>query len=105
GPAHRAAASTEAVARLIRPAAAGVIMEKQLRYLGDALTTPQRPFVAVRGGAKISGKIDVIHALLPRVDEILVGGAMASTFFLAIGFQFGGSLVERHKEEVATSLI
>jgi len=80
-------------------------MEKELRYLGDALDTPRRPFVAVLGGAKISGKIDVIQALLPRVDEILVGGAMASTFFLAIGFQVGGSLVERDKEEVAQSLI
>ena len=105
GSAHRAHASTEAVARLLRPAVAGFLMEKELRYLGDALTTPQRPFVAVLGGAKISGKIDVIHALLPRVDEILVGGAMASTFFLAIGFQVGGSLVERDKEEVAKSLI
>src|SRR3989449_2493347 len=72
---------------------------------GDALDTPRRPFVAVLGGAKISGKADVIQALLPSVDEILVGGAMASTFFLAIGFQVGGSLVERDKEEVAQSLI
>ncbi len=80
-------------------------MEKELRYLGDALDNPRRPFVAVLGGAKISGKIDVIQALLPRVDEILVGGAMASTFFLAIGFQVGGSLVERDKEEVAKGLI
>src|SRR2546428_1824032 len=80
-------------------------MEKELRYLGDALDTPRRPFVAVLGGAKISGKIDVIQALLPRVDEMIVGGAMASTFFLAIGFQVGGSLVERDKEEVARSLI
>jgi len=105
GSAHRAHASTEAVARLLKPAVAGFLMEKELRYLGDALHNPRRPFVAVLGGAKISGKIDVIQALLPRVDEILVGGAMASTFFLAIGFQVGGSLVERDKEEVAKGLI
>jgi phosphoglycerate kinase len=105
GSAHRAHASTEAVARVLRPAVAGFLMEKELRYLGDALDHPTRPFVAVLGGAKISGKIDVIEALLPKVDEILVGGAMASTFFLGIGFQVGGSLVERDKEEVAKGLI
>src|SRR5207253_6991 len=91
GSAHRAHASTEAVARLLRPAVTGFLMEKELRYLGEALDQPKRPFVAVLGGAKISGKIDVIEALLPKVDEILVGGAMANTFFLAIGFQVGGS--------------
>jgi phosphoglycerate kinase len=105
GTAHRAHASTEAVAHLLKPAVAGLLMEKELRYLGDALTNPRRPFVAVLGGAKISGKIDVIQALLPRVDEILVGGAMASTFFLAIGFEVGRSLVERDKEELAKGLI
>jgi phosphoglycerate kinase len=105
GSAHRAHASTEAVAHLLKPAVAGFLMEKELRYLGDTLQNPRRPFVAVLGGAKISGKIDVIEALLPRVDEILVGGAMANTFFLAIGFDVGGSLVERDKEEVAKGLI
>ncbi|HLB82514.1 MAG TPA: phosphoglycerate kinase [Gemmatimonadales bacterium] len=105
GSAHRAHASTEAVARLLKPAVSGFLMEQELRYLGDALDHPKRPFVAVLGGAKISGKIDVIEALLPRVDEILVGGAMASTFFLAIGFQVGGSLVERDKEDVAKRLL
>ena len=105
GAAHRAHASTEAVARLLRPAVAGFLMEKELRYLGDALDHPQRPFVAVLGGAKISGKIDVIQALLPKVDEILVGGAMANTFFLALGFEVGGSLVERDKEDLAKELI
>ena len=97
GSAHRAHASTEAVARLLKPAVAGFLMERELTYLGDALDHPKRPFVAVLGGAKISGKIDVIEALLPKVDEILVGGAMASTFFLAIGFPVGGSLVEDRK--------
>ena len=105
GAAHRAHASTEAVARLLKPAVAGFLMEKELRYLGDALDHPRRPFVAVLGGAKISGKIDVIQALLPKVDEILVGGAMANTFFLALGFQVGGSLVERDKEDLAKDLI
>jgi len=105
GSAHRAHASTEAVARLLKPAVAGFLMERELRYLGDALDKPRRRFVAVLGGAKISGKIDVIQALLPRVDEILVGGAMASTFFLAIGFGVGGSLVERDKEDIAKTVI
>jgi len=105
GSAHRAHASTEAVAHLLQPAVAGFLMEKELRYLGETLQNPRRPFIAVLGGAKISGKIDVIEALLPRVDEILVGGAMASTFFLAIGFGVGGSLVERDKEELAKALI
>ena len=105
GSAHRAHASTEAVARLLKPAVAGFLMERELTYLGEALDHPKRPFVAVLGGAKISGKIDVIEALLPKVDEILVGGAMASTFFLAIGFPVGGSLVERDKEDVAKGLL
>jgi len=105
GSAHRAHASTEAVAHLLKPAVAGFLMERELTYLGDALDHPKRPFVAVLGGAKISGKIDVIEALLPKVDEILVGGAMASTFFLAIGFPVGGSLVERDKEDVAKGLL
>jgi len=105
GTAHRAHASTAAVAQLLRPAVTGFLMERELRYLGDALDHPKRPFVAVLGGAKISGKIDVIEALLPKVDEILVGGAMASTFFIAIGFDVGDSLVERDKEDVAKALL
>jgi phosphoglycerate kinase len=105
GTAHRAHASTAAVAELLRPAVTGFLMERELRYLGDALATPKRPFVAVLGGAKISGKIDVIEALLPKVDEILIGGAMASTFFVAIGFGVGDSLVERDKEDVAKMLL
>jgi phosphoglycerate kinase len=105
GSAHRAHASTEAVARLLRPAVTGFLMERELRYLGDALDHPARPFVAVLGGAKISGKIDVIQALLPKVNEILLGGAMASTFLLALGFQVGGSLVERDKEDLAKDLL
>src|SRR5205823_11510520 len=105
GSAHRAHASTEAVAHLLKPAVAGFLMERELKYLGDALDQPRRPFLAVLGGAKISGKIDVIEALLPRVDQILIGGAMASTFFLAIGFGVGGSLVERDKEDLAKAIL
>jgi phosphoglycerate kinase len=105
GSAHRAHASTEAVAHILKPAVAGFLVERELRYLGDALEHPKRPFVAVLGGAKISGKIDVIEALLPRVDEILLGGAMANTFFLALGFGVGESLVERDKVELAKGLV
>ncbi|MGH7645921.1 MAG: phosphoglycerate kinase [Gemmatimonadales bacterium] len=105
GAAHRAHASTDAVARLLRPAVAGFLMEKELRYLGDALAAPQRPFVAVLGGAKISGKIDVIEALLPRVDTVLVGGAMACTFFAALEFSTGTSLVEPDRVDLARALL
>jgi phosphoglycerate kinase len=105
GSAHRAHASTEAVARLLQPAVAGFLMEKELTYLGDALNHPKHPFVAVLGGAKISGKIDVIEALLPRVDEILIGGAMACTFFAAMGFSVGTSLVEPDRVALAKSLL
>jgi phosphoglycerate kinase len=93
GSAHRAHASTEAVAHLLKPAVAGFLMERELQYLQSALAEPERPFIAVLGGAKISGKIDAIEALLPKVDEILIGGAMACTFFLAMGFEVGESLV------------
>ncbi|HXQ27682.1 MAG TPA: phosphoglycerate kinase [Gemmatimonadales bacterium] len=105
GSAHRAHSSTEAVAHILKPAVAGFLVERELRYLGEALEHPKRPFVAVLGGAKISGKIDVIEALLPRVDEILLGGAMANTFFLALGFGVGQSLVERDKVELAKGLV
>jgi len=105
GSAHRAHASTEAVAHLLKPAVAGFLMQKELQYLGDALAAPKRPFVAVLGGAKISGKIDVIEALLPRVDEVLIGGAMACTFFAALGFEVGTSLVERDRVALAKELL
>ncbi len=105
GSAHRAHASTEAVAHLLKPAVSGFLMEKELRYLGEALDRPKRPFVAILGGAKISGKIDVIEALLSRVDEILIGGAMANTFFLALGLGVGGSLVEPDRVDLARALL
>src|SRR5262249_31630707 len=85
GSAHRAHSSTEAVAHLLKPAVAGFLMEQELQFLGQLLGNPKQPFVAVLGGAKISGKIDVIRSLLPRVDELLIGGAMACTFFRAMG--------------------
>jgi phosphoglycerate kinase len=105
GSAHRAHASTEAIARLLKPAVSGFLMERELRYLGEALHQPKRPFVAVLGGAKISGKIDLIEALLPKVDEILLGGAMACTFFKAMGLETGNSLVEPDKVDLARDLV
>src|SRR2546430_3612871 len=93
GSAHRAHASTEGVARFLKPAVAGLLMEKELEYLGGALEHPKRPFVAILGGSKISGKIDVVESLLPRVDYLLVGGAMGCTFFRAMGLGTGKSLV------------
>jgi len=109
GTAHRAHASTEGVARVVRErggrAVAGLLLERELRCLGRLLADPERPFVAILGGAKISGKIDVIEALLPRVDRLLVGGAMANTFFLAMGLEVGQSLVEKDRVEMARELM
>jgi phosphoglycerate kinase len=105
GSAHRAHASTEAVARLLKPAVSGFLMQQELRYLGDALRRPRRPFVAVLGGAKISGKIDLIEALLPKTDAILLGGAMACTFFRAMGLETGTSLVEEDRVDLARQLM
>ena len=105
GSAHRAHSSTEAVAHLLKPAVAGYLMERELKYLGGALDNPRRPFVAVLGGAKISGKIDVIESLLPKCDAILIGGAMACTFFAGMGLEIGGSLVERDRIDLARALV
>ncbi|BAH38720.1 phosphoglycerate kinase [Gemmatimonas aurantiaca T-27] len=105
GAAHRAHASTAGVAKYCRPAVAGLLMEKELAYLGGALANPQRPFVAILGGSKISGKIDVVEALLPKVDHLLIGGAMACTFFRAMGFETGNSLVEPDRLEMARDLL
>ena len=105
GSAHRAHASTEGVAHLLKPAVAGFLMEKELAYLGAAISDPKRPFVAVLGGAKVSGKIDLIEALLPKVDELLIGGAMACTFFRAMGLETGKSLVEDDRVDMARTLI
>jgi phosphoglycerate kinase len=105
GSAHRAHASTEAIARILKPSVSGFLMERELRYLGEALNHPKRPFVAVLGGAKITGKIDLIEALLPKVDQILLGGAMACTFFKALGLETGTSLVEVDKVDLARDLM
>jgi phosphoglycerate kinase len=105
GSAHRAHASTEGVAHYLEPAVAGLLMERELQYLGDTLQAPARPFVAILGGAKISGKIDVIEALLPKVDRLLIGGAMACTFFKAMGLETGKSLVEADRVEMAKTLL
>jgi phosphoglycerate kinase len=105
GAAHRAHASTAGVAAHLRPAVAGLLMERELTFLGDTLEHPEHPFVAVLGGSKISGKIDVIDALLPKVDRLLIGGAMACTFFRALGLETGNSLVEPDRVDMARDLI
>jgi phosphoglycerate kinase len=105
GTAHRAHASTAGVAAFLHPAVAGLLMEAELKWLGAALEKPARPFIAILGGSKISGKIDVIEAMLPKVDGILVGGAMACTFFKAMGLETGTSLVEPDRVDMAKSLI
>ncbi len=105
GAAHRAHASTEGVAHHLTPAVAGLLMDKELAYLHGALEKPEHPFVAILGGSKISGKIDVIEALLPKVDALLVGGAMACTFYKAMGLETGTSLVEPDRVEMAEELI
>ena len=105
GSAHRAHASTEGLAHHLRPAVAGLLMEVELDYLGKALSNPQRPFVAVLGGAKISGKLDVIENLLPKVDKMVIGGAMACTFFKAMGLETGKSLVEADRVDMAKEIL
>lgn len=105
GSAHRAHASTEGVTRYFDQAAAGYLMKKELDYLGGALTNPKRPFAALLGGAKISGKIDVITNLFTKVDKILIGGGMSFTFAKSQGYEIGGSLLEVDKVELAGRLI
>ncbi|RMF46739.1 MAG: phosphoglycerate kinase [Deltaproteobacteria bacterium] len=105
GTAHRAHASTAGVPALVRPAAAGYLMQKELQYLGQALAEPQRPFVAVIGGAKVSDKILVIENLLGKVDTLLIGGGMAYTFLRARGVATGKSLVEEDRVELAAELL
>jgi len=105
GAAHRAHASVEALVRLIPEAGAGLLMDTELRYLGEALADPGRPFVAVLGGAKVSDKIEVIENLIPRLDRLLIGGAMAYTFFKAQGQPVGKSLVEDDKLDAASDIM
>src|SRR5271170_5312003 len=101
GSAHRAHASTEGITHFVHQAAAGLLMEKELNYLGKALESPEKPFIAILGGAKVSDKIEVIHNLLSKVDALLIGGGMAYTFLKAKGQDVGKSLVEADKLEVA----
>ncbi|MGK5091684.1 phosphoglycerate kinase [Deltaproteobacteria bacterium TL4] len=105
GTAHRAHASTEGVTHHLANAVSGYLIEKELKYLGEAINAPKRPFVAVLGGAKISGKIDVIRNLFDKVDTILIGGGMIFTFFKAQGLNIGTSLVEEDRIEMASQLL
>jgi phosphoglycerate kinase len=104
GSAHRAHASTVGVTDYL-PAAAGFLLEKEIKYLGQAIAEPERPFVAILGGAKVSDKIDVINNLLEKADKILIGGGMANTFFKAQGYAMGDSLVEDDAVGTAKELL
>src|SRR3989440_1678625 len=107
GTAHREHASTFGCPQAMqgKPRVIGLLIQKELKFLGDAITTPARPFVAILGGAKVSDKINVIQKLLNLCDSLLIGGAMANTFFLAQGKQIGKSLAERDKVDLAASLL
>ena len=104
GTAHRAHASTEGVSHYL-PSVSGFLIEKELKFLGDALNNPERPFVAILGGAKVSDKIGVIDSLLEKVDTLMIGGGMAYTFFKAQGYEVGNSLCEPDKCELALNLM
>ena len=101
GAAHRAHASVDGMARLFERPAAGLLMEQELKYLGHALESPERPFVAILGGAKVSDKLEVIENMLPKVNRLIIGGSMAYTFLKARGVPTGKSLVEDDKIEAA----
>lgn len=105
GSAHRAHASTEGVTKFVKTAVSGYLMKKELDYLGSALSTPVRPYCAILGGAKISGKIDVINNILDKVDTLIIGGGMAYTFFKAMGYEIGTSLLEAEKVDLAKELL
>ena len=105
GSAHRAHASTSGIAAFMPIKAAGLLMLKELKYLGDSVNKPERPFVVILGGSKVSGKIDVINALLPKCDHILIGGGMMFTFLKAQGHDIGSSLIEEERIQVADALL
>ncbi|GAB6282617.1 MAG: phosphoglycerate kinase [Ignavibacterium sp.] len=105
GSAHRAHASTEGITKYIQTCVAGYLMQKELNYLGKAIANPKRPFCAILGGAKISGKIDVINNLIDKVDILIIGGGMAFTFFKAQGLEIGKSLLESEKVQLASDLL
>ncbi len=105
GSAHRAHASTEGITHYLKPAVAGLLMEKEITYLGKALESPEKPFVAILGGSKISGKIDVIQNLLDKVDTLVIVGGMAYTFERALGVKTGKSLVEEDRIDMARNAL
>jgi len=105
GSAHRAHASTEGVTKFFDECAAGYLMKKELDYLGSAIAIPKRPFTAILGGAKISGKIDVIQELMNKVDNLIIGGGMAYTFLKALGYEIGTSLLEEEKIGLAKEIL
>jgi phosphoglycerate kinase len=105
GTAHRAHASTEGITKFIPVSAAGYLMEKELNYLSSAIDNPQKPLCAILGGAKISGKIDVIKNLMEKADKILIGGGMMFTFYKAKGYEIGKSLLEVDKVELAKEIL
>ncbi len=105
GSAHRAHASTEGITHFLKPAVAGYLMQKELNYLGRAVGNPVRPYAAILGGAKISGKIDVIQNLMNIVDILIVGGGMMFTFFKAQGLEIGNSLLEADKVDLAAKIL
>ena len=104
GTAHRAHSSTTGVASYL-PAVSGFLIEKELNFLGDALENPERPFIAILGGRKVSDKIGVIEALLEKVDTLMIGGAMAYTFFKSMGYNVGNSICELDKLDLAKELM
>ncbi|EGT3616491.1 phosphoglycerate kinase [Clostridium perfringens] len=105
GTAHRAHCSTVGVTEYLSPAVCGYLIQKELKFLGDAVETPERPFVAILGGAKVSDKINVINNLLEKVDTLIIGGGMAYTFLKAQGYTVGSSLVEEDKVEYAKEML
>jgi phosphoglycerate kinase len=105
GTAHRAHASTEGVTKFMSPCVAGYLMKKEIEFLGMAVGNPKRPYLAILGGAKISGKIDVIQNLTKKVDVLLIGGGMAYTFYKAMGLEIGKSLLEAEKVDLAKSIL
>ncbi|PIQ07851.1 MAG: phosphoglycerate kinase [Ignavibacteriales bacterium CG18_big_fil_WC_8_21_14_2_50_31_20] len=105
GSAHRAHASTEGVTKFIDTCVSGYLMQKELNYLHNAIAEPNRPFTAILGGAKITGKIDVIENLLKKVDTLIIGGGMAYTFYKAQGFEIGTSLLDADKVELAKEML
>jgi phosphoglycerate kinase len=105
GTAHRAHASTALICKYVQPAVAGFLMEKEIEYLGQAVANPKRPFIAIIGGAKVSGKLEVLTNLINKVDSILIGGGMAYTFLKALGHDIGNSLCEEELLDTAKNIL